>query len=91
MESPTRVSALETVSAETLLKIVGDLLEKKSDPLPSENTSFQCLRAFSGNIPAPTGEKTLDTGLKQAPLIVDECECPKGEKQKPIRVLKAQL
>ncbi|KAL2082689.1 hypothetical protein ACEWY4_022507 [Coilia grayii] len=67
-----------------LLKTVGDILEKVPRPVAPENTAFRRLRAFSGAVPTPNGEETMDTWLMQARLMVDECECSVSEKRKRI-------
>ncbi|XP_026184219.1 paraneoplastic antigen Ma1 homolog [Mastacembelus armatus] len=73
-----------TFTTEQFLKSIGEILEKTNRPVVPENTAFKRLRAFSGNIPPPAGEETLDTLLMQAHLMVDECVCSDGEKRKRI-------
>ncbi|KAM9376034.1 paraneoplastic antigen Ma1-like [Pholidichthys leucotaenia] len=70
-------------SVASIIKAVGDLLSKTMKPTPESNV-FQCLRAFSGIVPTPVGEENLDTWIKQARLMVDECDCSDREKQKRI-------
>ncbi|XP_076149290.1 paraneoplastic antigen Ma1 homolog [Alosa pseudoharengus] len=83
---PAPVPPLEppNFTTEQFLKSIGEILEKTKRPVVPENTAFRRLRAFSGNIPSPAGEETLDTWLMQAHLMVDECECSNGEKRKRI-------
>ncbi|KAL2095819.1 hypothetical protein ACEWY4_007967 [Coilia grayii] len=86
-ETPTPVpqAGQPTLTTEQqILKSIGDILEKTQRPVVPENTAFRRLRAFSGNVPTPAGEETLDTWLMQAHLMVDECECSFGEKRKRI-------
>lgn len=82
-DRPAETSTSDT-QLNALLKTVGDILEKVPRPVPTENTAFRRLRAFSGTIPTPNGEETLDTWLMQARLMVDECDCSVSEKRKRI-------
>lgn len=53
---------------------VGDLLGKTMKPT-NENNAFRRLRMFSGNLPTPAGEESLDHWLEQARLMIEECDC----------------
>lgn len=85
-ETPPPVPQPEptTFTTEQFLKSIGDILEKTRRPVMPENTAFRRLRAFSGNVPSPAGEETLDNWMMQAHLMVDECECSDSEKRKRI-------
>uniref|UniRef100_A0A667WJJ2 Uncharacterized protein n=1 Tax=Myripristis murdjan TaxID=586833 RepID=A0A667WJJ2_9TELE len=62
---------------------VGELLEKTMRP-PQENNAFRRLHVFSGVMPTPAGEETLENWLEQAQLMLDECDCTVKEKKKRI-------
>lgn len=64
-ETPVPVPHPESPSltTEQFLKSKGDILEKTQRTVVPENTAFRRLRAFSGNVPTPAGEETLDTWL----------------------------
>ncbi|XP_059354029.1 paraneoplastic antigen Ma2 homolog [Carassius carassius] len=68
-----------TNSTESILKAVGDLLEKTSKP-PAEG-GYRRLRIFSGLLPVPPGEEQFDHWLEQAWLMVEESECMEREKR----------
>ncbi|XP_071371082.1 paraneoplastic antigen Ma1 homolog, partial [Centroberyx affinis] len=67
----------------SIIRAVGDLLEKTTRP-PPENNAFRRLRVFSGMVPTPAGEETLENWLEQAQLMIDECDCSGKEKKKRI-------
>ena len=50
----------------------------------NENNAFRRLRMFSGNIPTPAGEESLEHWLEQARLMIEECDCSGREKRKRI-------
>ncbi|XP_029350188.1 uncharacterized protein LOC115036194 [Echeneis naucrates] len=50
----------------------------------NENNAFRRLRMFSGNLPTPAGEESLDHWLEQARLMIEECDCSAREKRKRI-------
>uniref|UniRef100_A0A3Q2ZMW1 Uncharacterized protein n=1 Tax=Kryptolebias marmoratus TaxID=37003 RepID=A0A3Q2ZMW1_KRYMA len=70
-------------SAESIIKVVGDLLAKTMRPAQDSNV-FRCLRAYSGLSPIPSGEESLDTWMQQAQLMVDESDCSIREKRRRI-------
>ncbi|XP_032882254.1 paraneoplastic antigen Ma1 homolog [Amblyraja radiata] len=70
-------------SPESIIRAVGDLLGKTMRPT-SENNAFRRLRMFSGNLPTPPGEESLDHWLEQAYLMIEECDCSEREKRKRI-------
>uniref|UniRef100_A0A672HQ96 Peptidase A2 domain-containing protein n=1 Tax=Salarias fasciatus TaxID=181472 RepID=A0A672HQ96_SALFA len=67
----------------SIIRAVGELLEKTMRP-PPENNTFRRLRVFSGVMPTPAGEETLENWLEQAQLMLDECEVSAREKKKRI-------
>ncbi|KAK0134676.1 Paraneoplastic antigen Ma1 [Merluccius polli] len=67
----------------SIIRAVGELLEKTMRP-PQENNAFRRLRVFSGVMPTPAGEETLESWLEQAQLMLDECDCSVKEKKKRI-------
>lgn len=69
-----------TNSTESILKAVGDLLEKTSKP-PAEG-GYRRLRIFSGLLPVPPGEEQSEHWLEQAWLMVEESECMEREKRR---------
>ncbi|XP_071374846.1 paraneoplastic antigen Ma1 homolog [Centroberyx affinis] len=70
-------------SPESIIRAVGDLLGKTMRPT-NENNAFRRLRMFSGNLPTPAGEESLDHWLEQARLMIEECDCSAREKRKRI-------
>lgn len=80
----TTPPAAEPISAtEALLRVVGDLLDKTSNP-SSNSGGFRRLRIFSGNLPTPAGEEPFDHWLEQAQLMVEESDCSSKEKRRRI-------
>uniref|UniRef100_A0AAR2KDB2 CCHC-type domain-containing protein n=1 Tax=Pygocentrus nattereri TaxID=42514 RepID=A0AAR2KDB2_PYGNA len=73
----------KTVSDSTLWLYVETLIEKSAKPSYDSHV-FRRLRAFSGLVPTPAGEESLDIWLEQARLMVDEAELPDREKRKRI-------
>lgn len=67
----------------SIIRAVGELLEKTMRP-PQENNAFRRLRVFSGVIPTPAGEETLENWLEQAQLMLEECDGSVKEKKKRI-------
>lgn len=79
-ENSSSFNPLNASSPESIIRAVGDLLAKMSKT-SGEQSTFRWLRTFSGVIPTPAGEDSLETWLKQAKLMVEECEHPDGEKK----------
>lgn len=71
-----------TSSTESILRAVGDLLEKTTKP--ADGGSYGRLRMFSGALPTPPGEEPFDNWLEQASLMVEETECSDREKRRRI-------
>ncbi|XP_060767152.1 paraneoplastic antigen Ma2 homolog [Neoarius graeffei] len=71
---------LPTSSTESILRAVGDLLDKTTKP--AEGGSYGRLRMFSGALPTPPGEEPFDHWLEQAWLMVEETECSDREKRR---------
>ncbi|XP_058626181.1 paraneoplastic antigen Ma2 homolog [Onychostoma macrolepis] len=69
-------------SPEAIIPAVGDLLEKTGKQ-PSDNV-YRRLRTFSGTVPTPPGEETLDGWVDQARMMIAECECSGKEKRRRI-------
>lgn len=67
----------------SIIRAVGELLEKTMRP-PQENNAFRRLRVFSGVLPTPAGEETLENWLEQAQVMLDECDGSVKEKKKRI-------
>lgn len=57
-------------SAESIIRAVGDLLSKVEKPV-GDGSSYRRLRVFSGIVPTPAGEESLEHWLEQAHLMVD--------------------
>lgn len=70
-------------SPEAIIHVVGDLLARIEKP-PGEGSSYRCLRIFSGAIPTPAGEESLENWLEQAHLMVEESDCSTKEKRRRI-------
>ncbi|KAI5616885.1 hypothetical protein C0J50_23556 [Silurus asotus] len=69
-----------TSSTESILRAVGDLLEKTTKP--ADGGSYGRLRMFSGALPTPPGEEPFDHWLEQAWLLVEETEGSDREKRR---------
>lgn len=90
-ESPTPSSPLKSLleeppesgSAESIIRAVGDLLTKMGTP-SGDNSSYRRLRVFSGTLPTPVGEESLEHWLEHARLMVEESECSPKEKRRRI-------
>uniref|UniRef100_A0AAR2IPB4 Paraneoplastic antigen Ma-like C-terminal domain-containing protein n=1 Tax=Pygocentrus nattereri TaxID=42514 RepID=A0AAR2IPB4_PYGNA len=54
---------------------------------PLEGHSYRRLRMFSGVIPTPAGEESIEHWLEQAYVMVEECEC--SEKEKKHRIMES--
>ncbi|XP_056157103.1 paraneoplastic antigen Ma1 homolog [Lampris incognitus] len=77
-------------SAESIIRAVGDLLDKTSKP-PSESRGYRRLRTFSGTVPTPAGEESFDHWMEQAYLMVEESDCaPKEKRRRIMESLKGQ-
>ncbi|KAL0196751.1 hypothetical protein M9458_005291, partial [Cirrhinus mrigala] len=74
---------LSASSPEAIIRAVGDLLAKIEKPA-SEGSSYRRLRIFSGAIPPPPGEESLEHWLEQAYLMVEESDCSSKEKRRRI-------
>ncbi|XP_051973265.1 paraneoplastic antigen Ma1 homolog [Xyrauchen texanus] len=73
----------ESGSAESIIRAVGDLLTKMGKP-SGENSSYRRLRVFSGTVPTPVGEESLEHWLEHAHLMVEESECSNKEQRRRI-------
>ncbi|XP_053274167.1 uncharacterized protein LOC128436464 [Pleuronectes platessa] len=71
-----------TNSTESILRAVGDLLDKTTKP--ADGGSYGRLRMFSGALPTLPGEEPFDHWLEQAWLMVEETECSDREKRRRI-------
>ncbi len=65
---------------DSIIRAVGDLLEKTMKS-SRDSTVFRRLRTFSGIIPPPPGEESLEHWLAQAHLMVEECSGSNREKR----------
>ncbi|XP_032364001.1 paraneoplastic antigen Ma1 homolog [Etheostoma spectabile] len=74
---------LTSGSAESIIRAVGDVLSR-AEKSSGEGTSYRRMRIFSGTLPTPAGEETLDHWLEQAWLMVEESECSGKEKRRRI-------
>ncbi|XP_048020954.1 paraneoplastic antigen Ma1 homolog [Megalobrama amblycephala] len=70
-------------SPESIIRAVGELLEKTSKP-STDASAYRRLRTFSGTVPTPTGEESLENWMEQARLMTVECECSEKEKRRRI-------
>ncbi len=58
-------SGSTTSSPESIIRAVGELLEKTSKPSP-DASAYRRLRTFSATVPTPTGEESLENWMEQA-------------------------
>lgn len=70
-------------SAEAVIRTMGEVLEKVVKP-PIDGSSYKRLRIFSGTLPTPAGEESLDHWMDQAQQMVRECDCSNREKRKRV-------
>ncbi len=70
-------------SPESIIRAVGEILEKTVRP-PSDSNAYRRLRTFSGMVPTPTGEETMEHWMEQAKMMITECECSEKEKRRRI-------
>ncbi|XP_030630695.1 paraneoplastic antigen Ma1 homolog [Chanos chanos] len=77
------LSPLSVSSPESVIHAVGELLEKTTKH-SSEGTAYRRLRVFSGVVPTPAEEETMENWVEQAKLMIAECECTEKEKRKRI-------
>ncbi|XP_067266693.1 uncharacterized protein [Chanodichthys erythropterus] len=86
-KSMTDVQALfsphSSSSPESIIRAVGELLEKTTKS-SGETNAYRRLRIFSGTIPMPSGEESLENWIEQARLMTEECECSEKEKRRRI-------
>ncbi|KAJ8340547.1 hypothetical protein SKAU_G00351800 [Synaphobranchus kaupii] len=78
-----RSGTSHATSPESIIRAVGELLEKNVKP-SSEYNAYRRLRTFSGLSPTPTGEENLDNWMEPAKLMVAECDCSPKEKRRRI-------
>lgn len=82
LESLFHSTSSSAGSPESIIRAVGDLLEKTK---PSgDSNAYRRLRMFSGTIPTPSGEENLENWMEQARLMTAECECSEKEKRRRI-------
>ncbi|KAM3873729.1 paraneoplastic antigen Ma1 homolog [Diretmus argenteus] len=72
---------LPTSSTESILRAVGELLDKTTKP-SSDGGSYFRLRPFSGILPTPAGEEPFDHWLEQAWLMVEDTDFSDKEKRR---------
>lgn len=68
---------------ETVLKSLADAI-RRANKGQTENHSYRRLGIFSGIIPTPAGEESMDYWLEQATLMVQESESTEQEKRRRI-------
>lgn len=76
-------SPLPTSSPEAVIRTVGELLEKTTKR-SGDSTAYKRLRVFSGVVPTPAGEETMENWIEQAKLMIAESDCAEKEKRKRI-------
>lgn len=70
-------------SSESVVRTMGELLSQ-SRAVSLEGHGYRRLRMFSGVIPTPAGEESLEPWLEQAYVMVEESECSEKEKKRRI-------
>lgn len=76
------LSPLPASSPEAVIQAIGELLEKNKNS--NEGTAYKRLRVFSGVVPTPSGEESMEHWIEQAKLMISECDCSEKEKRKRI-------
>lgn len=67
----------------SIIRAVDEILEKTARPQIDTN-AYRHLHTFSGTIPTPAGEETMDQWIEQAKMMITECECSEKEKRRRI-------
>uniref|UniRef100_A0A3B1J5J0 Uncharacterized protein n=1 Tax=Astyanax mexicanus TaxID=7994 RepID=A0A3B1J5J0_ASTMX len=70
-------------STETIVQTMSELL-RQNRSVSLEGHSYRRFRMFSGVIPTPAGEESLEHWLEQAYVMVEESECSEKEKKRRI-------
>ena len=70
-------------TSDAVLQSLADAISRANKG-QTESHSYRRLRIFSGSIPTPAGEESLDYWLEQATLMVQESEWPEQEKKRRI-------
>ncbi|KAK0134504.1 Paraneoplastic antigen Ma2 [Merluccius polli] len=70
-------------TSDAVLQSLADAISRANKG-PTESHSYRRLRIFSGIIPTPAGEESLDYWLEQATLMVQESEWTEQEKKRRI-------
>nr|XP_055033931.1 uncharacterized protein LOC129422186 [Misgurnus anguillicaudatus] len=72
-----------TSSPESIIRAVGEILEKTVKP-QSDSNAYRRLRTFSGTVPTPAGEETMEHWIEQARIMITECDCSEKEKRRRV-------
>uniref|UniRef100_A0A8C1GXL0 Gypsy retrotransposon integrase-like protein 1 n=1 Tax=Cyprinus carpio TaxID=7962 RepID=A0A8C1GXL0_CYPCA len=70
-------------SPESIIRAVGDLLDKTGRQT-TDSSAYRRLRTFSGSVPTPLGEESMENWMDQARMMISECECSEKEKRRRI-------
>uniref|UniRef100_A0A8C5D1P7 CCHC-type domain-containing protein n=1 Tax=Gadus morhua TaxID=8049 RepID=A0A8C5D1P7_GADMO len=70
-------------TSDAVLQSLADAISRANKG-QTESHSYRRFRIFSGSIPTPAGEESLDYWLEQATLMVQESEWPEQEKKRRI-------
>lgn len=70
-------------STESILRAVGDLLDKTAKP-SMESGGYRRLLIYSGTVPTPAGEEQFDHWLEQSYLMVEESDGSPKDKRRII-------
>lgn len=70
-------------SPESIIRAVGEIFEKTVRP-PSDSNAYRRLRTFSGMVPTPVGEETMEHWIEQAKMMIAKCECSEKEKRRRV-------
>lgn len=80
-------SPLQASTPEAIIRAVGDVLQRASQPPHSDHNLYRRLRIFSGVMPTPPGEEQLENWVEQARLLIEEYDRP--EREKKMRIMES--
>ncbi|XP_047657083.1 paraneoplastic antigen Ma1 homolog [Tachysurus fulvidraco] len=72
-----------TSSPESIIRAVGEILEKAVRP-QSDSNAYRRLRTFLGTVHTPAGEETMEHWIEQARIMITDCDCSEKEKRQII-------
>lgn len=72
---------------ESIIRAVGEILEKAVKP-QNDSNAYRRLRTFSGTVPTPAGEETMEHWIEQSRIMITECDCSERKTSENCRKFK---